>query len=244
MANLCDKAVQQAFASAMADLHRSWPKLTARERRQTLQASVDAAAHAVQKPGWDVQCRALAPGLHGQLRCDRNNWSLEVTDAFIAGSHDDGEAWLGSVSAIYHEMRHGEQWYFCAQGVVAERFPLPGGARPADPAGGIDESELRGAMGLPAAVVRHAMQRSRQFPHDLLSATRGWYGSLFGQGRRSNDRVLETIQHGGKVADHLHLPEERDAWDLQQSVRERVRSLIGPSLDRRAYAALRGLFGE
>jgi hypothetical protein len=243
MANLRDEGVQQVFASAMAELHRSWPKLAAHERRQGLQAAVDGAANAAQKPGWDVQCRALAAGLDGQLRCDRNNWSLEVADAFVEGLNDDREAWLGSVSAIYHEMRHGEQWYLCAQGVLAEQFPLPGGAQPADPAG-VAERDLRDTMGLPGAVVRHAIQRSRQFPHDLLSATRSWYDSLFGAGRPSQTRVLETIQHGGKVADHLHLAEEQDAWDVQQCVRERIRTLIGPSLDNRAYAALRSLFGE
>jgi hypothetical protein len=182
--------------------------------------------------------------MDGQLKCDGNTWCLEVTEAFVEGPNDDGEAWLGSVSALYHEMRHGEQWYVCAQGILANRFPLPGGARPADPAAGIGERDLRGALGLPGAVARHVLQRSRQLPHDLPAATRVWYDSLFGAGRRPRGRVLETIQHAGKVADHLHLPEERDAWDLQQSVREKIGALIGPTLDRRAYAALRSLFGE
>ncbi len=244
MANLRDDGVQQVFASAMADLHRSWRKLAAHERRQSLQAAVDGAANAVQKPSWEVICRTLAPGQDGQLRCDRNNWSLEVADAFVEGTIEDGEAWLRTVSMVYHEMRHGEQWYLCAQAVLAEQFPLPCGAQPADPAAGVAESDLRDTMGLPGAIVQYAAQRRSQFPHDLISVTRGWYDSLFGARRRPQDRMRETIQHGGKAADHVHLPEEQDAWDLQQSVLEKSKALIGSSLDTRAYAALRSLFGE
>jgi hypothetical protein len=244
MANLRDEGVLQVFASAMADLHRSWRKLAAHERRQSLQGAVDGAANAVQKPSWKVICRDLAPGQDGQLRCDRNNWSLEVADAFFEGAIEDGENWLRTVSMVYHEMRHGEQWYLCAQAVLAEQVPLPYGVQPANPGAGVAESDLRDTMGLPGDIVQHAAQRRSQFPHDLLTVTRGWYESLFGAQRQSQDRALETIQHCGKITDHLHLPEERDAWDLQQSVREKSRTLIGTSLDTRAYAALRSLFGE
>ena len=243
MASLRDDGTLEGFAAAMAALYRAWPQQSAEQRRQDLQAAVGAAASAVQKPGWPLLCRTLGSGRVGQLRCDKSNWSLETDNAFLEGTSDAGDTWLDIVSAIYHEMRHGEQWYLCAQGVLAGQLPAPFGAQPADPAKGFTEAELSAAMGLPEAVTRNAAQRAQQFPHDLLTVTRSWHDSIFGAPARPKGGFLETIKHGGLAGDHLHLPEEQDAWELQRRVRARIKALLGTSLRNPAYAALRGMFG-
>ena len=243
MASLRDDGPLERFAAAMAALYRAWPQLSAEQRRQDLQAAMDGAASAAQKPGWPLLCRALGPGRGAQLRCDKGNWSLAMDEAFLEGSNAAGETWLDTVAAVYHEMRHGEQWYLCAQGVLAEKLPLPFGVQPADPKKGVTEADLCAAMGLSDVVARHAAQRAKQFPHGLLSATRSWYDSIFGAPSRPKSRFLETITHGGFAGDHLHLPEEQDAWDLQRRIRKRIKALLGSALKNPAYAALRGMFG-
>jgi hypothetical protein len=243
MASLRDDSPLESFAAAMAALYRAWPQLNADRRRQDLQAAINAAASAIQKPGWPLLCRALVPGRVGQLRCGKSNWSLDTDDAFLEGSNAAGDSWLDTVSAVYHEMRHGEQWYLCAQGVLAELLPLPFGAQPVDPSKGVSEADLCAAMGLSEAVARHAAQRAQQFPHDLLTATCSWHDSIFVSPNRQRGRFLETIKHGGTAGDHLHLPEEQDAWELQRRVRARIKALLGTSLRNPAYAALRGMFG-
>jgi hypothetical protein len=243
MASLRDEGALESFAAAMAALYHSWPQQSPDQRRLDLQAAMDGAASTVQKPSWPLLCRALGAARSGQLKCGKSNWSLEMDDTFLEGSNVAGESWLDTVSAVYHEMRHGEQWYLCAQGILAGQLPLPYGAQPADPAKGVAEADLCTAMGLSEAVARHAAQRAQQFPHDLLTVTRGWHDSIFGARNGHQGSLLETVTHGSTAGDHLHLAAEQDAWDLQRRIRERIKSLLGTSLNNPAYAALRGMFG-
>ncbi len=243
MASLRDDGPLESFATAMAALYRAWPQMSAEQRRQDLQAAIDGAAGAALKPGWPLRCQVMGPGPGAQLKCDKGNWRLEMDEAFLEGSNAAGDTWLDTVAAIYHEMRHGEQWYLCAQGVLAEKLPLPFGAQPADPAKGVTEADICAAMGLSDVVARHAAQRAAQFPHGLMSATRSWYDSIFGAQSRPKRGLLETIRHGGLAGKHLHRPEEQDAWDLQRRLRKRIKSLLGTALRNPAYAALRGMFG-
>jgi hypothetical protein len=188
------------------------------------------AIHAVQIncgiPRLNFDVIAMDPGYLGFFQFA--SWKMQINRALFT-SYD--MAWdpptsvrphayfINIAETIYHEARHCEQWWHMA------RYAAPT----------LSAHELASQLGIAPGVANLAKATPMRDGDQMQDLTVGWYQSVYGGGKR--DMVLSALalnrsphvspkvtpnQRAGAMIHEQYsgdLPEEQDAWAIQQLVR-------------------------
>lgn len=218
---LSDQDVMSAYADACVDIYRSWQSESAARRRSAIQDAVWNACRTVALPGFSFFFRKMEPHMGGHM--DATKWRLDINTE-KSDTHGLQQAdFISFCSVLYHEARHGEQWYRCAQGVLAGELTnnwLNGSGSQVLP------PHVARMMHIPLSVVRHAEARGvnswNRYRNDLPVGS--WFDSVWGTHRVHRGTVLSHLQT--MYNEYRALPEEVDAWATQFA----VEALITPRL--------------
>ncbi len=196
---LWDPANAAEFCKDMCDLKKKWGKMTPAERRAALDKAVNKQLAKSGVPHVGINPKALGPGRLGEL--DFQNWNLDINQSLL-NKNSLTDADMSSLgNTVYHEARHGEQWYGMAQSQAAS----------AGSAG-----NLASNMGIPQSVADSAFANP---------ATPGSYGDTFGSAMNQSVYGADGAYRNGVLTSlgqspmppnaydqYRALPEERDAW--------------------------------
>jgi uncharacterized Zn-binding protein involved in type VI secretion len=108
---MADEARRAAYAAAMAQLYRDWDSLTPEQRRQRM-ADALALATPPGMPRLEIRSENLDPNTYGAL--DFRHWNIGINQSLLEGDMTP-ERFQELSDTVYHEGRHGEQWYNAAQ---------------------------------------------------------------------------------------------------------------------------------
>jgi hypothetical protein len=229
---MTDAMIEQAFADGCVDIYRDWQVLGPADRRSRVQELIRAVVRAISLPdvGFSWVDGARISGQGGQL--DAQNWVLKINKS-VSERHNVTVAdmqWFAGV--LYHEMRHGEQWFRCAQGVVAQDLVLPTLQAWMAAGGKLTPTIASQHMHMPAAVLEAAEARGKPSytQHSASLPIQGWFDSIWGANRAHRGTVLAhpnimTVGSPAHLA-YISLPEEVDAYATQHA----VEALIGTAL--------------
>lgn len=220
-----DVQVMMTYAQSCVEIYRDWQTMGAAERRSQIQNSIRRVTASVTVPEFAFFFKAMSWERGGELNAQ--NWRLDINTA-VSDSHNVTVAdFIWFCSNLYHEARHGEQWYRCAQGVLAGDFRndyLDGT--------NVDPVHVSRQMYIPLNVIQHAEARGkqtwRQYKEQL--PVRRWFFSVWGNGRVYRAQILanpHVLTPGNAWNDsYLALPEEVDAYATQHA----VEALLAPML--------------
>jgi hypothetical protein len=186
-------ALRAAFATAMHTLLGNWDKQTQDERLASIQAALGA-AKAPSMPHLEVRPVALDPSLHGQL--DFTRWQIDINESLIAGEMD-APRMAALSNTLYHEARHGEQWYNAAQSQAAF---------------GADSQTIANDLHIPRTVATAAVSdpAPRGTPAGEMGAA--VHTSVYGSRAQHRNDTLTHLDSDDNYTNYRVLPEEEDAW--------------------------------
>jgi uncharacterized Zn-binding protein involved in type VI secretion len=195
---MASPASMAAFAAAMSDLEDDWDSLTPDQRKAALEAAVNAALppgmpHLTIAPTHFDSARRLGE-LHFQ------NWQLAINEDLLNGAmtHD---SFARLSNTVYHESRHGEQWYHAAQYRAAQ---------------GEDADDIARNTGVPQNVAEAAHDNPAPAGTSEGAIGEAVNTSVYGDRREHREGVLTDLGQAhpaaGTYDQYRALPEEEDAW--------------------------------
>jgi len=193
-------AVEEYAAAARAAIDADWATLSPDGRAQAILDKVNDQATAAGFPPMGKIVHAMDAQTYGQF--DFTTWSIEVNQALVSLPTLTEEQATDLVDTMYHEGRHGEQWFRMAQ-------LMAGQGKTAD--------EIVDEMGIPndKAALAVADPIAPGSMEALIAD--GWFQSVYGTQSAHREFVLGP---GGTYAQYRNLPEESDAWRVGSSVRD------------------------
>lgn len=211
--------VMSAFAQDCVDIYRDWQREAPARRRSAIQDAIRTVTRSTALPDFAFFFKKMDAHMNGHF--DAQNWRLDI-NSLKSDVHGLTQAdFVSFCSVLYHEARHGEQWYRCAQGVLAGELTNPW-------LDGIDvrPAHIASTMYFPLQIIQHAEARGRvswnKYKVELPVGT--WFDSVWGANRVHRGNVLTHLQT--MYVQYRALPEEVDAWNTQFA----VEALINPLL--------------
>jgi hypothetical protein len=194
---MANPANMAAFAAAMQQVEKDWNTLTPAQRLAALQAALNAALPPGM-PSLTLRSAHLNPGTQGQLQF--KNWEVEISEDSLNGAmtHD---RFADLTNTVYHESRHGEQWYHTAQYRASQGEP---------------SADIARNMGIPQNVADTA--KTNPAPPGTSEGAMGEAvnDSVYGDRSAYREGVLTDLQNPtpapGTYDQYRALPEEEDAW--------------------------------
>lgn len=176
----------------------------------------------------------------GNATFDFGPWNLSIGSVGLDGNLADDI--VGELAdTVYHESRHGEQWFRIAR-LKAGESPKP------------TKDRLATSLGIPAAVAEAALKRPlkpatklQQFFHSKnwaerqdvkLNEAQSWYDGIYGANGAHRNDVYADLDN--RHADYMALVEEVDAWDVGGKAGTKVRALIADLRVKQEAARLAG----
>ena len=219
MPTMTDNAAIVQFANACkATVHQKWSTFASgQQRAQKLYENTMLVLDICNVPRPTLQLDANLGGASGLF--DFPRWRLKIDpNGFGQAPVPDKDAFLTLVTLIYHEARHCEQWYHMA------RYAAVGHQMTAQ--------QLAASLFIPQNIAATAMTRKMGLNDPMLALTKGWYESVYGgksgfrainlQGlmlrRTGGAREMNAFRSGFHSRYKGNLPEEVDAWAIQDSV--------------------------
>ena len=262
---LSDETRLGEFVQGCEEIYRNWQSYTPAIRRSKISEKVRQASRSVSMPQFSFVFKPLKrDGGHFLA----GTWRLEI-DTGVSERHAVGvDEMLWFCSILYHESRHGEQWYRCVQGALAgdlrpstnqvrhkslgstvpevQAKLRPVGQRALTDPKKLKPADIASRLGVPLAVVQHAEARGAhayaQYARELPISN--WFHSVWGSNRRHRGEVLKhpQIQAAGTVANqnYHNLPEEADAFATQHALEQRLRLRL-QSVAQRAVTKSKGV---
>jgi hypothetical protein len=186
---------RSAYAAAMRKIYDNWDSMTPEERRRAME---DALNNSLPNhmPRLRLSMEPLASDLNGQL--DFQNWEVEVNRSMLEGDMTE-EQFAEMSNTIYHEGRHGEQWYNAAQYRANE---------------GDSAEEISSGMGVPQRVGEHAVNNPAEEGTSENAMGESVYNSVYGDRAAHREDVYDDMDTGeaGSYDRYQALPEEEDAF--------------------------------
>lgn len=219
MATMTDSALLVQFANACkAQVHVPWASF----------ATPAARAHKVYEITCTVLdvCRVPRPtleltnalgGASGEF--DFSAWKLRIDpNGFQQVAVPTKDEFLDLITLIFHEARHCEQWFHMA------RYAAVGHQ--------VTAAKLAADLFIPQNIATLAVTRKMGVNDPLLKLTKGWYESVYGAKsgfreinlgglmlrRRGDNALLNQFRNGFHSRYSGSLPEEKDAWAIQDLV--------------------------
>ncbi len=194
---MASPASMDGFAAAMKKIETDWNTLTPAQRLAAMQVALNAALPPGM-PQLTLVSAHLSPGTDGQL--EFKNWEVQVNEDALKGAmtHD---RFADLTNTIYHESRHGEQWYNVAQYRASQGESSPNIAR---------------NMGIPQSIADSA--KNNPAPPGTSEGAMGEAvnDSVYGDRSAYRNGVLTDLANPtpapGTYDQYRALPEEEDAW--------------------------------
>ncbi|MBN2133877.1 MAG: hypothetical protein JW741_30525 [Sedimentisphaerales bacterium] len=218
MPTMTDNAVLVQFANACkAAVHSQWSTFASGQQRANKLFDITCLVLDIcQVPRPSLQLDANLGGASGLF--DFSHWKLKIDpNGFGQNATPDRDAFLTLVTLIYHEARHCEQWFQMA------RYAAVGHQMTAQ--------KLSSSLFIPVHIASTALNRKMGLSDPMLALTKEWYESVYGaksgfrgitlQGlmlRRTGDAKLNNFHNGFHSRYSGVLPEEIDAWAVQEKV--------------------------
>jgi hypothetical protein len=223
MATMTDTALLVQFANACkAQLHTRWttfPNAAARARK--VFDITCAVLDVCRVPRPSLELTAALGGASGLF--DFATWKIKVDPRGFGAAVPTRDQFLQLITLIFHEARHCEQWFQMA------RYAAVGHQMTA--------ARLASSLYIPKRIASIALSRKMGLHDPMLALTRQWYDSVYGAKsgfrgitlgglmlrRRGDAGLLNEFRNGFHGRYSGVLPEERDAWAIQDRVAEHYR---------------------
>ncbi len=188
-------AVMAAFAAAMRQVYENWDSMTPGERLAAMQAALNAALPPGMPP-LTLRPSPLDPDTLGQL--DFQTWSVDINRDMLAGSMTE-ERFAELTNTVYHEGRHGEQWFNAAQYRAAQ---------------GQSADQIAREMGIPQSAAEAAVRNPAGPGTSEGAMGESVDTSVYGDRAAHREQVYNDMDNGveGSYERYRALPEEEDAW--------------------------------
>lgn len=193
-------AVEAYAAAARAVINGDWAAMSSDDRAQAILNKVNDQATAAGFPVMGKIVHAMDPQTYGQF--DFTTWSIEVNQALVSLPTLTEAQATDLADTMYHEGRHGEQWYRMAQLLAGQ---------------GRTAAEIATQMGIQPNIA--ALAKADPIAPGSMEAliADGWFQSVYGAGSAHREHVLGPQ---GTYIQYRNLPEESDAWRVGSSVRD------------------------
>jgi hypothetical protein len=186
-------ATMAAYGAAMRNVYANWGAMTPAQRLAALQAAVTAALPPGM-PSLTLNPTALPANTAGQMNFQ--TWNLDVNQNYLNGPMTAAR-FADLTNTIYHEGRHGEQWYNMAQSQAAQ---------------GVTAPNIASNMGIPQSVAQAAAAQPAQNGTAQRAMGDSTYESVYGSRGAYRNNVLGNTGTTQGYQQYRALPEEEDAW--------------------------------
>ncbi|OOG42705.1 hypothetical protein [Rhodanobacter sp. C05] len=223
MGTLSDAEIIADFAKGARPIYENWQKNTPIANQNAIVNLLRAAVRNTPITSYSYSFKDFANGSGGQLTSE--HWRLEINRAYTNQHALPAYLFQWLCGILYHEARHGEQWFCCAQGIhegdLVLTTPLSGT--------GTKSQQIAAAMGnMPANVVTDAENTGSYRLKSGAEKTTiaAWFNSVWGTQAGHRNTVygmgdLFTPGSAGNLA-YTSLPEEVDAYAIQAAVEAAV----------------------
>jgi len=236
--SLADANNQQQYVNTCWNLFNTWGTLSPPERMNRLLEAVNTIFRSIQIPAFTASMGRGLGGSNAQL--DFQTWSIQM-DPGVMGNRNIDSQTLGDLAiTMYHESRHGEQWYRVAQAVVAG-ICVPGGMGAVHARYGVTAQQIAAALFIPVRIALDAEQKKRFFPNAMTAIVTGWFNSIYGTNAAHRNATLGNLQ--GNYSAYRNLPEEVDAYATEQKIRALWKMKMSSLGFDDALSGVAGLFG-
>ncbi|MEI6396370.1 MAG: hypothetical protein WCT12_35350 [Verrucomicrobiota bacterium] len=184
-----------AYAAAMSTVFARWETLTPEQRLAAMEDAINAALPPGM-PRLSLNPTSFAdPNTNGQLSF--RNWRIDVNRDLINGPMT-AERFRNLTNTIYHEGRHGEQWYDVAQYRAGQ---------------GQSAEQISRETGMPQRVGEAAVSDPAARGTAQGAMGENVNRSVYGDRRHYRNGVLgDASGSAASYQQYRALPEEQDAW--------------------------------
>jgi hypothetical protein len=219
MATMTDNAVIVQFANACkAQVHVPWRNFAdPSARAQKLYEITCLVLDICRVPRPSLELTGNLGGASGLF--DFSHWKLKIDPhGFQEVSVPSKDEFLTLATLIFHEARHCEQWYQMA------RYAAVGHQ--------MTSAKLAARLFIPANIAHLAYANKMGGQDPMLNLTKEWYESVYGAKsgfreinlgglalrRRGDSGMMNEFRRGFHSRYSGQLPEEKDAWAIQDLV--------------------------
>jgi hypothetical protein len=226
MGTLSDQDTIDSFAAGAKEVYKHWQQNTAIANENAIVNLLRAAVRNTTVHPLSYSFRDFSNGSGGQLTSQ--GWILEINRAYTNEHALPVYLFKWLCGILYHEARHAEQYFCCAQGVHEGDLVLP------TPLSGVGtmSQQIGAAMGISDNAVTAAenVGSYRLKSQGEKNTIRAWFDSVWGAQRGHRSTVytmpnLFTLGSAGNIA-YTSLPEEVDAYAVQAAVETAVDNAI------------------
>jgi len=184
-----------AYAAAMRSVFNDWESLSPAERLAALQNALSAALPPGMPP-LTLRSSDLDASTLGQL--DYANWGVEINRAMLEGPMTE-ERFTELSNTVYHEGRHGEQWFNAAQHRAAQ---------------GESPEDISRRMGIPQETAEAADRNPASSGTSEGAMGESTNTSVYGDRAAHREQVYDDMDNGVPNSHDRYraLPEEQDAF--------------------------------
>ena len=219
MATMTDSTLVVQFANACkAQVHVPWTSFAdGAARARKIYEITCAVLDICRVPRPAMELTHDLDGASGEF--DFSTWKLRIDPSgFGQPAIPTKDGFLELVTLIFHEARHCEQWFHMARyAAVGHRMTA---------------AELARKLYIPANIATTAMMRKMGSADPMLKLTKAWYESVYGSKsgfreinlgglmlrRRGDHGLMNSFRNGFHSRYSGALPEEKDAWAIQDKV--------------------------
>lgn len=221
MGTLSDPEIIADFAKGAKGIYENWQKNTPVANQNAIINLLRAAVRNTPMTPYSYTFRDFANGSGGQLTSQ--HWMLEINRTYTNQHALPAYLFKWLCGILYHEARHGEQWFCCAQAIHEGDLTIA----PLSGVGTMNQ-QIAAAMQMPANVIADAENtgsyRLKTGPEKTTIAA--WFNSVWGTQAGHRNMVygmgdLFTPGTAGNLA-YTSLPEELDAYAVQAAVEAAV----------------------
>jgi hypothetical protein len=188
MSELNSSRIIDQFTKDIKELEIKWDKMTPNERQNKLQISIDKSLNSAGLPNLEIKLKNFPAQLQGQF--DFHNWKMYVNQNLINDSKLSPKEASNLAQTIYHEARHGEQFYRMAE-LLANNPPDGQKRTPKEIAEKLQFTEVVGIN-----IAQHAAQTGKKNPlsSEQIIQARAWYQSVYGKDSQ-REQVLKNLHN-------------------------------------------------
>jgi hypothetical protein len=188
MSGLNSSLIIDQFSKDIKNLENNWDKFTSNERQSKLQTSINKSLNSVGLPNLEIKLKQFPAELQGQF--DFHAWKMYVNQNLVNDSKLSPEEASNLAQTIYHEARHGEQFYRVAE-LLASNPPDGQKRTPQEIA---EKLQFKRVPGI--AVAQQAAQAVQKSPlsSEQIIQARAWYQSVYGKDSQ-REQVLKNLHN-------------------------------------------------
>jgi uncharacterized Zn-binding protein involved in type VI secretion len=187
-----------AFAKEMKELLKDWNMLDRNGRIEAIRRALNRATPPAMPPLGVVVRNMPDPHRLGEM--EFHDWRVALNATLVDGSMTDAKM-AKLTNTVYHEGRHGQQWFHVAQSQAAA---------------GVSPSQISNAMDIPRPIAETAAMNPADRGTSEGEVGKAVDTSVYGSRAAYRNDVLTDLaqphRKHGTYEQYRALPEEEDAW--------------------------------